>query len=100
MTEHDDNHTITCLTKVTRALKDLAASHPKRVDECNFDKVLPILNGLGKTSAVDKTWMHYISTEIIDCTVKEGILQDDFDCIKTLIPLCIIAFILYMIRME
>ena len=94
MTEHDDDHTITCLTKVTRALKDLAASHPKHVDQCNSDKVLPILNGLvpilnglGKTSAVDKTWMYYISTEITDCTVKEGNLQDDFDCIKTLIPL-------------
>lgn len=87
LTEHGDDHAITCLAKVTGALKDLAASHPKRVDECNFDKVLPILNGLGKTSSEDKTWMYYISADIIDSNENEEKVLDDFDFIKTLFPL-------------
>ena len=85
LTEHDDEDAIKCLVRVTEALKDLTASNTKHVDECNFDKVLPILNGLGKTDTGEKTWVYYVN-KTADHKEKDD-NTNGFDCVKTLYPL-------------
>ena len=79
--EHENNHVMNCLQRVTRALSDLAASHPRHIDECNFDKVLPILNGLGSGSEGDKTWKYYAQDEKTE-DPKAG-----YDHVRTISPL-------------
>lgn len=80
--EHGDDQVMKCLRKVTTSLRDLNAPHPNHIDECNFEAVLPILNGLGSTSSEDMTWIYYVS---VDSAAEAGC--DGFDHIKTLMPL-------------
>ncbi len=92
--KHEEDHVMKCLSKVSRALKDLAAPHPRHVNEYNFEKVLPILNGLGSTQSGEMTWVNYISGEREN--VSNGLEMDEsLDCIKTLTPL--IFYCLYLL---
>ena len=93
--EHDEDATTECLTKVVAALYDMAASNPKHIDECNFEKLLPVLIGLGKTDAEGKTWTYYT---IPSNSAKNVNLDNGFDAIKSLYPL--IFYCLHMLYDE
>lgn len=51
------------LSRVSRRLKDLAATHQEHVNAYNFVNVLTILNGLRSTQSDAMTWVNYLSDE-------------------------------------
>jgi len=64
------------LSAVVAAMHNLNTPNPKRVDEWDFEKVLPVLNGLGSESSADKSWYSFSKSTL---TEKQGL--------KVLMPL-------------
>jgi len=61
ISQHEDDES-TVLRNICKSLKMLVASHPKHIEECNFDEVLPVLNGLGGPPEQDGSWISYTTT--------------------------------------
>lgn len=89
ISKHEEDYPILCLRKVSMSLQDLVASHPKHINECNFEKVLPVMNELASDSDSDKNWLFYIISDISD---EQGSLGSDGDAMKTLLPLIYSCF--------
>lgn len=70
------------LTPVTTVLRGLCASNKKHVDEWDFDKLLPILNGLGNTDTLENTWARFASNA--NATMSDSC---EFDGVKVLVPI-------------
>ena len=60
ISQHEaDEEDSTVLRNVCKSLNMLVASHHKHIEECNFDAVLPVLNGLGGPADQDGGWVSY-----------------------------------------
>lgn len=57
--EADEDDDSLVLRNVCKSLNMLVASHHKHIEECNFDAVLPVLNGLGGPPEQDGGWISY-----------------------------------------
>jgi demethoxyubiquinone hydroxylase (CLK1/Coq7/Cat5 family) len=65
ITAYEKDHVIISLTKITVTLKDLADSHHKHINECSYDKVIPLLIVLGSIGTETKSWVHSINSKVM-----------------------------------
>jgi len=61
--EEDGKSKSAVLQNVCKSLARLCASHHKHIEECNFDEVLPVLNGLGGPPEEDGGWAFYVHSK-------------------------------------
>ena len=55
----NENEVSSGLSTVVAAMENLNAFNPKRVDEWDFEKILPVLIGLGNESNAEGSWFSY-----------------------------------------
>jgi len=51
------------LKNIVEAMQDLSASNPKRLDEWDYERVLPVLNGLGGDCTEERSWFSYTKSK-------------------------------------
>lgn len=72
--EADEGSTVLCNT--CKSLNMLVASHHKHIEECNFDAVLPVLNGLGGPPEQDGGWISYTANNDGPAAASTGTVEE------------------------
>ena len=74
--EADEDDDSIVLRNVCKSLNMLVASHHKHIEECNFDAVLPVLNGLGGPPEQDGGWISYTTNNDESAASSNGAADD------------------------